>query len=190
MFAASMEVDGDTYLFADEEIQRPAYRDLLRARGCTDLPEGIGGDWSNLYTVETQGRKIEYDNEMVKYMSPEGTFLANLTNHLQHDQTCGPNVPCLCTSSMIHSWKKKRCMLSEEYFAAQGFAVVPNICPDNRAAPWRSVMHDEKFTKTMQWQLAGNGMHCEVVGSIIAYVLARTLKFDAAEGSDIVYDME
>ena len=71
-FAASMDVDGDIYLFADDDMQRPAYRELLHARGCTYLPDGIGGGWISLYTLETQCRKIGYDNEMMIYMNPDG----------------------------------------------------------------------------------------------------------------------
>lgn len=90
-----------------------------------------------------------------------------------HQRTFSKLVPTLLRASQPWAVALQRSMLQDEKFEAQGFAI---FCADDY--PYRCPFADklDSFCDQTKSVMAGNGMHVESIGCVLAFALACTVE--------------
>ena len=177
LFSRTMELDGDSYFMAPEELVRSTFSEQLQRKGFQPLQDDDDlkdFDWSMIYTPSTRGRLQKYRSHRQQHQSPEGTFIVNLQQNYGHE-VCGPMVPCLLTKPIIFSFSHccPRHLLPDEVLQVQGFPIFGSAAKDYEL-PWGAAL--ATLRPTQKLELAGNGMQMEVVSTLLVFCIANISK--------------
>ena len=80
-------------------------------------------------------------------------------------------MPSLIRHAMVYNWETRRHAIGQELVTSQGVPLLPNC---GTLCPWQPLVDAGNLSQNALVSLAGNGMNCYVVTSLICYILSRT----------------
>ena len=184
-FARTLQTDGDVFLVASDDRVFDEHCLLAGQRGLSLSSAAREGNVlvspEHVYAPGQVVRLQEY-GRMRDEVAPSGAFFADLNQNCGAGASApGPVIPSMLTSCTLHSFSKRRVVLTEELLQAHGFNMYAEEMTPGTGPTWppcRIREHLLQLNRAQRQKLLGNGWHLPVFASWFHYILAHTVKLD------------